>query len=72
MDKSILQGGLGLAATFTSLVYLRTGVGPLRQLVRAADCLRAVGYMAVCVGREARVTWRKDWESCLARARREW
>lgn len=60
-------------AVAASAVYWRlTGVNPLLQARRCADNVRAVAFL---VGRSAsavRWTVEHDWETCQARARREW
>lgn len=46
-------------------------LGPLRLLSRSVDVLRACGYVAERCWEEMERTAKRDWESSLARARRE-
>jgi hypothetical protein len=69
--SDVIPGGLALTLMALAVQWRLTGVSPVRQVSRAIDVVRAMGYLAGRVGREAVDVARRDWGWALAKARRE-
>ena len=67
----MIQGGLVLSGAAVIVQWKLTGVSPVKRLGRGTDAVRAAGFLVVRIGREVGYLARRDWEACLAKARRE-
>lgn len=66
-----MQGSLILTTAALAVQWKLTGVSPVRQASRGIDLLRAIGYLGARMVAECREVARRDWETCVAKARRE-